>query len=164
MSSENLLSRLAGVNPDGELAAALAGRADILALTGATEQAVLRPREPGGLSYTLRLALACRIALLQQQTDLAALYQQQLSGETDSAALAMADPAFHGTGEGRWDTLLGHVDRVSCVPREASAADIAALQQAGWSDADIVRLSELIAFMSYQTRVLAGLRLLETQA
>jgi uncharacterized protein YciW len=35
-----------------------------------------------------------------------------------------------------------------------------ALRTAGLDDADIVRLSELIAFVSYQIRVVAGLRLM----
>jgi uncharacterized protein YciW len=34
------------------------------------------------------------------------------------------------------------------------------LQSAGIADADIVRLSELIAFVSYQIRLVAGLRLM----
>ena len=38
--------------------------------------------------------------------------------------------------------------------------DISKLQAVGVSDADIVRLCELIAFVAYQVRVAAGLRLM----
>lgn len=152
----DFLSSLAGVSPNSELAAALAGRADILALTEQTRQAVLRPQEPGGLSHGVRVALACRIARLNHDDPLAAVYQQELTDET----AALADPSHQGD-DPAWQALLAHVDRVSCTPRDASGADIQALQQAGWSDADIVRVSELIAFLSYQIRLLAGLRLLE---
>ena len=41
-----------------------------------------------------------------------------------------------------------------------TAADVSDLQRAGISDADIVRLAELVAFMAYQLRLVAGLRLM----
>jgi uncharacterized protein YciW len=37
---------------------------------------------------------------------------------------------------------------------------VEALRQVGVTDADIVRLAELAAFVNYQVRVLAGLKLL----
>ena len=46
------------------------------------------------------------------------------------------------------------------LPKDATASDIAALKNAGIPEDDIVRLSELIAFVNYQVRVLAGLRLM----
>ena len=42
--------------------------------------------------------------------------------------------------------------------------DIADLQAAGVADADIVRLAELNAFLAYQIRVIAGLRLMQGHA
>lgn len=160
MSSDHFLHRLAGLNPDGEAAQALAARADLLSLTDATAQAVLAPREPGGLSHHQRQALAARIALLHQEPALAALHRQALP----AAVEALADPAFEGGEDPRWRALLAHVDRVTLSPRDASGEDIAALREAGWAEADIVRLSELVAFLSYQIRLLAGLRLLEAQS
>ena len=49
------------------------------------------------------------------------------------------------------------MDRVAALPRDIAAEDIAALQEAGLPDADIVRLCELNAFLSYQCRLDAGL-------
>ena len=40
------------------------------------------------------------------------------------------------------------------------AGDVAALQSIGMNDPDIVRLSQLIAFVSYQIRVVQSLRLM----
>lgn len=45
-------------------------------------------------------------------------------------------------------------------PKNASSKDIEALVNAGVPEDDIVRLSELNAFVSYQIRVVAGLRLM----
>ena len=56
--------------------------------------------------------------------------------------------------------MLRHTDLVTVDPKEAVDGDIAALKSAGLEDADIVRLSQLIAFVSYQIRVVAGLRLI----
>ena len=44
--------------------------------------------------------------------------------------------------------------------KSIAAADISALKDAGISEDDIVRLSELTAFVNYQARVSRGLRLL----
>jgi uncharacterized protein YciW len=162
MTTEHLVSRAAGIAPDGAVAEALAGRADILDLTTATHEAILRPREPGGISHGERAALACRIALLHGEQNLADYYRGLLPGERGEALAGLADPSFDGGDDARRKALLAHVDKVSRMPREASGADIVALREAGWEDADIVRLSEIIAFLSYQLRVVAGLRLLET--
>jgi len=59
------------------------------------------------------------------------------------------------------DAMARHADLLTLSPREATRQDIAALKAAGVSEADIVRLSELTAFVNYQLRVLAGLRLLK---
>ena len=55
---------------------------------------------------------------------------------------------------------MAFVDKVANDTRNIDAQDIAGLQTAGVSDADIVRLCELVAFLAYQLRVVAGLRLM----
>lgn len=45
-------------------------------------------------------------------------------------------------------------------PRDAASADMKALLAAGWSDTDIVTFSQLVAFLSFQVRVVTGLRVL----
>ncbi|MGK6317263.1 hypothetical protein [Neorhizobium sp. DT-125] len=49
----------------------------------------------------------------------------------------------------------------TCRPRTATRNGIEKLYKAGVSDADIVRLAELAAFVGYQTGVVASLRLME---
>ena len=74
--------------------------------------------------------------------------------------LAIADTGFDGGGDFRLRAILRHTDLVAVNPKEATSGDVSALQSAGMTDADIVRLSELIAFVSYQIRVVDGLRLM----
>ena len=159
MASENTTLLVAGVIPGSTLAAIVAARADIMAFTQATQDAVLQPRLTGGISHAERAALACRMARLHDEQGLAEQYAQLLvSAEPGSRQLA--DPAFDGAGEPRLAALLRHVDLVTQAPQKATRAHITALREAGITEDDIVRLAELIAFINYQLRVVAGLRLL----
>jgi len=58
--------------------------------------------------------------------------------------------------------IARHADLVTLTPAAATEADIRALAQAGLSNPQIVALSELIAFVNFETRVAAGLRLLRS--
>ena len=162
---DNVIARLAGVQPGSTVAAALAGRADILAMTRESEQASLSPREPGGLSHGERAALAVRIARLHGEADLAAHYGDRLAraGATGASA-ALAEPAFKGGGDKRLAALLAYTDLVSVSPKDTAAGDIEDLKVAGIGDADIVRLAELTAFLAYQVRVVQGLKLMQATA
>ena len=53
----------------------LVARAEIVAMTQATHDAALKPKDPGGLSHAERAALASRIARLNADAGLAAHYE-----------------------------------------------------------------------------------------
>jgi CMD domain protein len=53
-----------------------------------------------------------------------------------------------------------HVHMLVFHPRDAAPAALQALLDAGWSTTDIVTLSQIVAFLSFQIRVIAGLRVL----
>jgi CMD domain protein len=53
-----------------------------------------------------------------------------------------------------------HVHMLVFHPRDAAPAALQALLDAGWSTTDIVTLSQIVAFLSFQIRVVAGLRTL----
>lgn len=55
---------------------------------------------------------------------------------------------------------LEHAHLLVFRPREASAAALQGLLDAGWSTTDIVTLSQLVAFLSFQVRVATGFRAL----
>lgn len=54
-----------------------------------------------------------------------------------------------------------HAHMLVFHPRDASPAHLQALLDAGWATPDIVTLSQLVAFLSYQVRIVAGLRAME---
>ncbi|MCA1389609.1 MULTISPECIES: CMD domain protein [Bradyrhizobium] len=55
---------------------------------------------------------------------------------------------------------LEHAHLLLFHPRDAASADMKALLAAGWSSTGIVTLSQLVAFLSFQVRVVSGLRTL----
>ncbi len=142
--------------------AAIATRPELMAASEANAQAALFPRDPGGLGVAVRLALASRIAALNADGALAAQYRTALAEQDpDPALLRLADPAQDGPpGDGRLAAIQRHADLVTRTPRDATRQDIAALVAAGVAEPDIVRLSQVVAFVNYQLRVLAGLRLI----
>ena len=55
---------------------------------------------------------------------------------------------------------LEHAHLMVFRPRDAASADMKALLGAGWSATGIVTFSQLVAFLSFQLRVVSGLRTL----
>ncbi len=125
-------------------ASVMAHRADLMAASQRSERAVVAPNDPGGLPHAERRAIAARIARLNGDAALAAHY----------------GPEDAGFGDARGTAILRHVDLLTQRPKDATRGDIAALRAAGVSEPDIVRLSQLVAFVNYQVRVIAGLRLI----
>ncbi|MFD2739529.1 hypothetical protein ACFSUD_08120 [Sulfitobacter aestuarii] len=147
--------RLGGVSPQSATGKAAASRAKVLELTQAAEDAVLAPEDCGGISADLRAALAARIARLNGDEALAAHYAARIVGDA-----TLADPAQDGAAQGV-AAMVAFMDKVAAKTAGVAAGDVSALQSAGVSDADIVRLAELNAFLAYQIRLIAGLRLME---
>jgi CMD domain protein len=67
-----------------------------------------------------------------------------------------------GTLGARLSAALEHAHMLAFHPRDATQGALQSLLAAGWSTTDIVTLSQLIAFLSFQIRVVAGLRVLAT--
>ncbi len=145
-----------GLSANHSLAAVLSGRDDILVMTEQAHDAALTPDEPGGLSHGERAALRCRMARQNAETALADHFADLM----DAASSEIADPEFDGGADARLAAISRHTDLVTSDAKTVVAGDIDVLKGAGVSEDDIVRLSELIAFISYQIRLTIGLRLM----
>jgi len=62
----------------------------------------------------------------------------------------------------RLAAAFDHMHLLVFHPRDAGPAALQALLDAGWSTTDIVTLSQIAAFLSFQIRTVAGLRVLGT--
>jgi len=60
----------------------------------------------------------------------------------------------------RLPSAFEHTHMLVFHPRDAAPASLQALLDAGWSTTDIVTLSQIVAFLSFQIRVVIGLRTL----
>jgi uncharacterized protein YciW len=164
IANHNVVEKQAGLLPGSAAHQALLARAEIIAMTQATHDAALTPNDPGGLSHAERAALAVRIARLNADEGLAAHYDALMRAASASADIArIAEPDFKGTDR-RVQAMIAYTDLASGSPKDATGADIEALKQAGIGDADIVRLAELNAFLAYQIRLVAGLKLMRGEA
>ncbi len=155
---KSVLVEAAGISVDHPLAVVLAGRSEVMRLTQESHDAVLKPEPPGGLSHAERATLACRMARLNDEEILANHYEAMVP--RNSELRAFTDPASRSSDDPRIQAILRQTDLVTMNPKHATAGDILGLKSAGVLEADIVRLSELIAFVSYQVRVVKGLRLM----
>lgn len=146
----------------GPIAEALTVRANIVALADASHDAVLTPREPGGIDHGLRAALAARMAHHNRDDRIAAHYAELLDvAGPPQAVAAIAEPG-HTPSDPRLAAIVRHIDLLTTHPRDATKGDVDALRNAGVAEPDIVRLAELAAFVSFQVRFAIGLRLLES--
>ncbi|WP_349865067.1 CMD domain protein [Leifsonia sp. WHRI 6310E] len=71
------------------------------------------------------------------------------------------DAALSAAAGERLAAALAHTHLLVYRPRDSSADALQALLDAGWSTTGIVTLSQLVAFLSFQLRVVAGLTVLK---
>ncbi|WEX08011.1 hypothetical protein [Chelativorans sp. AA-79] len=122
----------------------------------ACRAAVLNPATTHGLVPELRAALAARMARANADATLTAQYDA-LTAPALEALAAGAPPEMLNEPEA---SMARHADLVTGTPAVAMAADLERLSAVGLDNAQIVALSELIAFVNFQTRITQGLRLL----
>ena len=149
VAAADVIDTAAGLGPDAALQTARRFRSTVVEATQASHEALLYEPVPGlTTADRLRVALHCCEAAEAHQ--LAAHYRallvQQPAGDASTPAL----PAML-----TWAGLL------TTDPRRGDREALQALQAAGLADAAIVALAQLVAFLSYQTRVVAGLVAME---
>jgi uncharacterized protein YciW len=155
------MDKAAGLSPDDAVFGARRFRPEFVEGAELCRLSVLAPKTDQGLPPVLRLALARRMAALNKDQVLVEGYDAELASlEPTPAELALA----HGDTdlEEPLATIARHADLVTMMPSKAARSDIERLEAAGLTNPQIVALSELIAFVNFQTRVAAGLRLLRS--
>jgi CMD domain protein len=152
---------IARVQPGSPAARLRARRPDLTRFSQASYGSLFEPVSDEGLSLRERFVVALRIALAEGDDDLAAWYRERLltdGGTAHTTEAVHAFPAASPELSAREVALLRHADLLTTRPTEADRPDIAALRDAGLTTREIVTLSQLIAFVAFQVRVLATLR------
>lgn len=153
------IDQAAGLTPEATLYQTRRLRPEFVEGAEACRLSVLTPEDDQGLSAELRLALAQRMAALNGDVPLQRDYQARLAALNPSETL-LALANGDRVREEPLATMARHTDLVTQQPVQATEQHIRLLEQAGLSNPQIVALSELIAFVNFQTRVAAGLRLM----
>jgi CMD domain protein len=164
MSDVDVMDHLAGLAPGSPLAALRRQRPDVVKHLQGSDDAIFSPADDGGLTRAERAVAALRIAELLRDDTLIAHYQARLASLDPSGTLARTVTGRAELTDPRWDAIVAHVDLVTRGPGSATREDIETLTAAGLSSHAVVSLSQLIAYVNFQARVLAGLRALKGAA
>jgi uncharacterized protein YciW len=143
----DVIDRAVGLAPGDPLHAARRFRAKVVEATQASHDALLQ-QPVDGLSTEDRLRVAAHVCTLAGATALARHYE----------ALLAAAPGRDAAPSPALPAMLDFAAALTTDPREGDRAAIEALRRAGLGDAAIVALAQLVAFLSYQLRVVAGLQ------
>ncbi|QWW71122.1 CMD domain-containing protein [Rhizobium sp. WYJ-E13] len=157
---------LSGIKPGSELYRIRRERPDYVEGTELCRQTVLAPSHGFDIGPAMRAALAARMARLIGRNDLARTYGLMLEETgSDETLAAIASAAEFPANAGIFtQALVRHADLVTKTPRNNTKADIEHLEAAGLSNPQIIALSELIAFVNFEARVIIGLEALELVA
>ena len=162
IGTDDVIGQIAGITPGSRADRARRQKPELISGAQDYYAATIAPAEPGGLSLVERALIASRVARLAPQPDVAAFYLDRLRELGVDDALVDAVARFpQGDGvDARFAAILRHVDRNTMTPREATPAHLEQLGEAGLGPFEIVALSQVIAFVSYQARLVATLKAL----
>lgn len=158
-SPDDLIDRLVGLAPDGATHAVRHQRDKVADATQGSYDALFDPALPG-LALTERLLVALYASRLTPAPELVAHYRERLVAERAESAWITA--VERGTAADvaapRLRAILEFTRTLIERPIEGDKAALESLPAAGLSTPAIVTLSQLIAFLSYQVRLVAGLK------
>ncbi len=161
MTETDVVDAAAGLSAGSPVAVLRRQREAFVRHAAGSHDVLITPADPAGVSLIERAAVALRVASIEHDAALVAHYRARL-------AAVGADPAVVVAGEGgaadgvplRLAAILDHVSLVTTAPGSASRSRLDALRQAGLSPRDVVTITQIVAFVSYQVRVVGGLRAL----
>jgi uncharacterized peroxidase-related enzyme len=136
------------------------GRAKVVAATQASHDGLFSAAVEG-ISVAERLAAALLACVLSHAPALAQPYRNRLLAQGSSGAAwaaAIDNGSWHTVQPARVATILGYTVKLIERPIDGDRAAVQALVQAGLTTPAIVALAQLIAFVSYQVRLVAGLQ------
>ena len=189
-SQHDVIDRLAGIEPGSRFDGVRAGRPEARANAQKSYLALFAPTDASDVSIEERFALATFVAGLHREAAALSFYRDGLARSNVVAAIAAetargetqgpyghypAGPLSAEDKPGliyrveeanrsalgqRLSAAMEHAHLLVFRPRDASPTALQALLDAGWSTTGIVTLSQLVAFLSFQIRVIVGLRAL----
>ncbi|MGF6210651.1 CMD domain protein [Comamonas sp. 4034] len=160
--TDDLIDQLVGLAPGSRTYAARHQREKVAAATQGSYNALFDPALPD-LTLTERLLVALYASRLTPAPELAAHYRERLQqAQADAALIQVAEADepqdAQRLNQPRLAAILSFTRTLIEKPVEGDKAALLALPAAGISTPAVVALSQLIAFLSYQVRLVAGLK------
>lgn len=157
--SRDTIDQLVGLSAGQSLYAIRHQRDKVAAATQGSEDALFDPALPG-LTLVERLLVALLACKLTPASELASYYQQKLAhaGADKQIVELVAAAKIDEIQNGRLKAILKFTHTLITDPIKGDKAALQALPAAGVSTPEVVALSQLIAFLSYQVRLAAGLK------
>lgn len=146
----DVMDALAGLADGSPMSQLRQQRPDVVRHLQGSDDAIFAPAHHGGFTRPEREAAALRVATLLRDSVLEEHYRRRLVSLGES----------HPLNGARGETILAHVDCVTMAPDSAKQSDLDRLLAAGMTPHAVVSLSQLISYVNFQSRVLAGLRML----
>lgn len=157
-ASGDVMDAVVGLTPSNPLYVVRHGREKV-AVAMQKNYDVFFAAEAQGLTLRERLLVALYACVLSRSPALRAHYEQALrdQGVEQGALDAVSSDKPDTLSDTRLRVILGFTRKLIVKPVEGDAAEIERLSAAGVATPVIVTLAQLIAFLSYQIRVAAGL-------
>lgn len=182
----DVIDTLVGIAPGSKLDAIRAQRSEARKHAQASYTSLFEPKDRGDVTAEERHAIAAFVAGLHGEPRTSAFYAAKLPAGLGAAVAAevttakskgpyghfpkgplstedapgptwkVSEAARKALGP-RLAAAFEHTHMLIFHPRDASAPSLQALLDAGWSTTDVVTISQLVSFLAYQIRVVAGL-------
>lgn len=110
-----------------------------------------------GASDALRAAIAAQVSAAKAAGPYGHFPKGPLSAEDQAGPIHRVKDETLGA---KLASALEHAHMLVLHPRDAAPPSLQAMLDAGWSTTDVVVISQLVSFLSFQIRVVAGLRTL----
>lgn len=157
--SFDLVDHIAGLQPDSALYGVRHARAKVVAATQGSAEALFDPALEGGLSLQERLLLALYTCQLSGHAALAEHYAERLRElplpPGWPTGFERIDPRSFPAG--RLAELLAFARSVTANPVEGDRQAVERLLESGVASTEVVVAAQLLGFVAYQIRVVAGL-------
>ena len=131
-------------------------RDDIRSFTASVDAEVLRPHDDAVVSRADRLRVAICVAAVNNHQSLLEQYAAELDTLEPGAAAVVAQGRWTQLPE-RTAALLEHAEQVALDPAHSGEEEIGQLVQMGITATEIVVVTQIVGYVSYRTRLLAGL-------
>ncbi len=154
----DVIDTIVGLDASHPLYATRHARKKVVEATQGSYDLFFRPGD-AGLPLNERLLVALHASLLSGSAPLAQHYRDALTGQgADPAALAAVEAGREtDLPASRLREMLEFTRKLILKPIEGDEAALRRLKDAGMATPDIVTLAQLVAFLSYQIRLAAGL-------